>query len=142
MLPEFDAFGNLPPGVHRATWDELVERFGGNAHRQALLAGLRRALTALQAAGCETAYVNGSFVTAREDPGDYDLCWDVGDRVDPKLLDPVLLPGRRREAKEKYLGDILPNMPMNPTGPTVLQFFQQDEDGRLKGIVAISLSNL
>ena len=142
MLPEFDAFGNLPPGVHWATWDVLVERFGGNAHRQALVAGLRRVLIALQAAGCDTAYVNGSFVTAREDPGDYDLCWDVGDRVDPKLLDPVLLPGRRREAKEKYLGDILPNMPMNPTGSTVLQFFQQDEDGRLKGIVAISLSNL
>ena len=28
MLPEFDEVGNLPPGIHRATIEEVVQRFG------------------------------------------------------------------------------------------------------------------
>ena len=28
MIPEFDQYGNLPPGLHRATLDEIAGRFG------------------------------------------------------------------------------------------------------------------
>ena len=41
-------------------------------------------------AGCRRAYVDGSFVTAKEVPGDFDGCWEAED-VDPDALDPVLL---------------------------------------------------
>jgi hypothetical protein len=30
MLPEFDATGDLPPGVHRATVNEVMQRFGSS----------------------------------------------------------------------------------------------------------------
>lgn len=41
MIPPFDpAGGNLPPGVHPATWDEIVARYGSTPHRLRLLAGL------------------------------------------------------------------------------------------------------
>ena len=90
MIPVFDANGNLPPGIHVATWDELVARFGANAQRQMLLSGLRAALLWLKDAGCLRVYVDGSFVTAKEEPGDYDDCWEVNG-VDPDKLDPVLL---------------------------------------------------
>ena len=30
-------------------------------------------------AGVEVLYLNGSFVTAKPDPGDYDACWDMAD---------------------------------------------------------------
>jgi len=44
--------GNLPPGIHEATWDELVQRYGYTAQRGGLLSGLRAALESLARAGC------------------------------------------------------------------------------------------
>ena len=76
MVPDFTEGGLLPPGVYWATWEETVSRFGGNRRRRELLAGLRAALENLRDAGCRTAYVNGSFVTAKDVPGDFDACWE------------------------------------------------------------------
>lgn len=82
--------GNLPAGIYDATWDELTTRYGTSPHRRELLAGRKGALDSLQQAGCRRAYINGSFVSAKGHPGDYDGCWEAGN-VDPALLDPVLL---------------------------------------------------
>ena len=90
MIPFFDAVGNLPPGIHWATWQELVDRYGKTPHRRTLLAGLKSALDALRVAGCQIVYIDGSFVTAKHVPNDFDACWDI-DGVDPTLLDPILL---------------------------------------------------
>ena len=57
MIPQFDADGLLPPGIHRAHWDEVVGRFGTSPWRQQLLAGLRMALDSLSRAGCQTVYI-------------------------------------------------------------------------------------
>lgn len=39
VIPDFDESGNLPPGIHEATWEEVVERYGGNTLRKRLLQG-------------------------------------------------------------------------------------------------------
>src|SRR6266542_1087027 len=65
VLPEFADDGNLPAGIHWVTWDELTKRFGTTEYRRRLLSGLKRALESLKGAGCETAYVDGSFVTSK-----------------------------------------------------------------------------
>ena len=63
MIPPTDPVtGNLPPGVHEATWDEFLARYGYTPHRLALLAGLKLALDGLRTAGCRRVYVDGSFV--------------------------------------------------------------------------------
>lgn len=90
MIPNFDSEGNLPPGVHTCTWQELVARFGQTPYRRWLIQGLLAALRALSVAGCTLAYIDGSFVTVKEQPGDFDACWDMAG-VDPTRLDPVLL---------------------------------------------------
>ena len=36
MIPQFEPGGNLPPGVHRATWSELYDRFGTTRHAGAV----------------------------------------------------------------------------------------------------------
>ena len=104
---------NLPPGVHSADWNELKAAFGGSPRRVALLAGLREALVALRKAGCRTAYIDGSFATAKEEPGDFDACWEAAG-VDPDALDPVLLDfSERREAqKERFGGELFPATPL------------------------------
>lgn len=146
MLPTTDpATGNLPPGVHEATWPEFVARYGYNATRLALLAGLKSALDALRAAGCWRAYINGSFVSGNEEPGDFDGCWEATG-MDLTLLDPVLLTFARRRAaqKAKYGGELFPaEASADQFGTRFLDFFQRDKrTGEPKGIVAFNLGGL
>ena len=109
------------------------------------MSGLKAALDSLKAAGCQTAYLDGSFVTAKEIPGDFDGCWEV-QGVDPKILDPVLLIFDRGRAaqKAKYFGELFPSSCVETgSGKTFLDFFTVDKNtGNLKGIVAIDLRGL
>jgi hypothetical protein len=142
MIPEFSRAGSLPVGIHWATWQEVESRFGLSERRRWLLAGLRSALAALHAAGCRKVYIDGSFVTPKHEPGDYDACWDI-ERVDVDSLDPVFLDfskGRRAQ-KRKYFGEFFPaQMPEGATGRLFLEFFQTEkETGKPKGIVGLNL---
>lgn len=146
MIPPFDsANGNLPSGIHEATWDEVVSRYGTTPRRLRLLAGLKEALDALSAAGCQRVYIDGSFVTAKGDPADFDGCWEAAG-VNPDLLDPVLLDfSRRREAqKARYGGELfLAHAPADRLGNRFVDFFQRDKvTGERKGIIAINLGAL
>ena len=145
MIPEFSQNTLLPPGVHHAGWDEVVRRFGYSPWRRRLLNGLRAALENLKNAGCKTAYIDGSFVTEKEHPNDFDACWEENG-VDPYLLDPVLLTfdAGRAKQKEKYYGELFPAwIVADSDGLSFLDFFQTDRDtGESKGIIAIDLEEL
>lgn len=143
MIPDFDENGNLPPGVHWAEWEEFVERFGNNERRLYLIQGLKMAMEQLKAAGCRTIYINGSFVTIKYKPGDFDACYD-NETVDidnlrthaPKLLNHY----NRAAQKAKYRGEIFPsNQPVGDYGDNSLEFFQSDRKQNKKGIIAIDL---
>jgi hypothetical protein len=143
MIPKFSPDGNLPKGVHETTWKQFCKRFGHTAHRSSLIEGLSAALKDLSAAGCRRVYINGSFVTAKEVPGDYDLCWSV-DGVNPEKLNPALLdfsPKGRDTMKRKYKGDLFPaELPEGASGKLFLDFFQTDKiTGEPKGIIALDI---
>lgn len=141
MLPALDhESGRLPEGVHAATWQELVERFGWNPRRRQLLDGLADAIEGLAAAGCRTLWLNGSFVTAKEEPADFDACWDT-DGVDLDTLDPVLLDlSRGRSAqKARFGGELFPNVAEAQSGLVFSKFFQNERDTGRKGIVVLSI---
>ena len=92
-------------------------------------------------AGCRTVYVDGSFVTAKRRPNDYDACWEM-DGVNLQLLDPVFLRfgNKRAVQKAKYLGELFPaHYIADDDGTTYLEFFQRDRNNQPKGIVALSL---
>jgi hypothetical protein len=143
VLPPFVG-GLLPPGIHGAEWHEVRERFGWNPGRRALVGGLHSALRALRDAGCGRVWINGSFVTEKEDPNDFDLCWEPAG-VDPNLLDPTLLdvlPPRIAQ-HVKYGGDVLPNVVEGKSGSLFVDFFQVDSaTGDAKGIVELDLRRL
>ncbi len=104
--------------------------------------GLRFAIDSLHAAACSRVYLDGSFVTDKEVPGDFDACWDAGS-VDPGLLNPVLLDFRDRRAaqKAKFGGELFAaRFVAEPAGTTFLEFFQLDRPTQQpKGIIAIDL---
>jgi len=90
MIPAWSANGDLPPGTHFATWSRIEERLAFNSRRQRLLEGFRAACELLRSAGCRLVYLDGSFVTTKEHPGDFDACWDI-QNVDEEALDRVFL---------------------------------------------------
>jgi hypothetical protein len=143
VIPEFDENGNLPPGVHFCEWEEFVDRFGTSDLRLRLMRGLQMAMQQLKAAGCRTIYINGSFVTSKSDPGDFDACWDWEDvdinylrREAPKLLNFYDRAGQ----KAKYKGEIFrADQPVGDYGLISLEFFQRDRNLNAKGIIAIDL---
>jgi hypothetical protein len=139
VIPPFQINGNLPSGIHTATWQEVQARFGWNARRQILLAGLERAIHDLRNAGCSTVYLNGSFVTSKPEPGDFDACWTL-DGVDLDSIEPTLLEfdAGRAAQKARYGGELFPaDWDAMGNGTTFLEFFQAIRGGGQKGIIRI-----
>jgi hypothetical protein len=102
------------------------------------------ALQHLKSIGCQRVYIDGSFVTAKDFPGDYDACWERGS-TNLHLLDPVLqdfASGRIRQ-KAKYGGEWFPSdSQANPAGATFFEFFQLDRSNNLKGIIGLDLESV
>jgi hypothetical protein len=142
VIPPFDSVtGRLPPGEHEALWDEVVERFGWNERRRRLIDGLADAVAVLAEAGCRRLWLNGSFVTSKDEPGDFDACWDqIGANLD--TLDPVLfdLSDGRRMQKDRFGGELFPNVTEGGSGLVFADFFQNDRETGRKGIVVIDLT--
>ena len=145
MIPEFESGGTLPAGVDWATLDEIVERFGTTPWRKDLLESFRSAMDGLNRAGCRTVYLDGSFVTSKQVPNDFDACWDETG-VDMTLIDPVLLEFDRGRAAQraKFGGEFFPaSWVAWMRGDVFLDFFQIDrETGQPKGIVALDLGGI
>ena len=132
----------LPPGIHDATMDEVERRFATSAHRKELFKGFRKGVESLKRAGCRTIFLDGSFITSKTLPGDFDACWDpVG--VDDKKLDRVLLDLRfpRLAQKATFKGEFFPSSARADGVSTFVDYFQKDKDsGKAKGILRIRLS--
>ena len=119
-----------------------MDRYAITEHRAQLLDGFRRAIASLRVAGCARVYLDGSFVTDKETPGDFDVCWEVSG-VDPALLDPELLDfsDRRAAQRARYGGELFPAQAAAETGGTAfLDYFQRDRDtAEAKGIIALDI---
>ncbi len=74
-LPPLLPTGYLPPGVHPATLEEVVARFGVvTPRRQTLASRLQALLTLARMTGkLQRSFVWGSFVTEKPFPGDLDV---------------------------------------------------------------------
>ncbi|MEX0964832.1 MAG: hypothetical protein WDZ52_12405 [Pseudohongiellaceae bacterium] len=133
----------LPPGIHIASIAEIEAVFGYNSHRRKLLKGLKNALRNLQGAGCLVVFLDGSFISDKPIPSDYDGCWDHNG-MDRTKLDPVLLDfsNERAAQKLKYYGEFFPAYgEADILGTSFLDFFQADKHtGTAKGIVQLDLA--
>jgi hypothetical protein len=132
----------LPPGIHDTTLVEIESTFATTPHRRALFEGFGRVVLALESAGCATVYLDGSFVTGKPHPLDYDGCWELAG-VDPTKLDPVLMrfENKRAAQKLKFLGEMFIAERLGAPGVTFLDFFQREKfSGRPKGILRMRLA--
>jgi hypothetical protein len=79
MIPPFEDNGYLPPGIHRATLDEIGARFGRESElREVQMESIRWLVDLAKRAGVERLIINGSFVTDVPEPDDVDCVLLIG----------------------------------------------------------------
>ncbi|MGA2796419.1 MAG: hypothetical protein ABSE63_02450 [Thermoguttaceae bacterium] len=73
MIPEFDARGYLPPGIHRATLEEIEQRFGRQSElRRVQMESLCWLVDMIRGTKIKRFIINGSFATDEFEPNDVD----------------------------------------------------------------------
>ena len=80
-LPDFNAAGDLPPGVHRSTLTEVINRFGsGSDQRRICTQLLVHIVEIAKRTGCLLRFILfGSYVTSKSDPNDVDVVLVMSD---------------------------------------------------------------
>ena len=79
MIPPFDEHGNLLPGIHPATLEEIAARFGRESElRRAQMESLQWLVDLARQAGIMRLVINGSFVTDTPEPNDVDCVLLIG----------------------------------------------------------------
>lgn len=147
MIPKFGRNDLLPPGEHEASWAEVKKRFGTNPQRRELLEGLREMCLVVRLAGIKRLFLDGSFVTRKNIPGDYDCYYlnegDVMNRLNE--LDEVLLDfsNERLAMKAKYKGEIWPHDWFGIRPQLIKDFFQEDKHTHEpKGIIVLDVESV
>lgn len=142
-IPEFDANGNLPPGIYHVSIADIERRFTWTPRRLELFKGLKEALANLSAVGVEKVWIDGGFVTNDSYPNDVDGCWEYKIGMDVEKLDKVFLDVNppREAMKKKYGVDFFVKgvLVADAGNIPVEKFFQEDQEGNAKGILVVDI---
>lgn len=142
-IPTFTAKGYLPPGRYRCDLLEFQQRYALNPRRKQLFDGLLTLIGDLESCGCRRVVIGGSYVTSKNEPGDFEGLFDA-EGVDMTALanrQPALLsdsPEHQRMQASLYGGALCPwyHHPRGDTG--LFEYFQYDDrNGCRKGVVVI-----
>ncbi len=134
MIPEFNEQGYLPPGVHQATLEEVIERFGVQSEvRQVQAESLQWLMPLCKKAGIARCLLNGSFVT---------------DVLEPMDIDCVLLQGPKYKTKSSFARKLVVGLPfieLKVVGKEEFEFyaskvFASDRNMVRKGVVEVLLA--
>ena len=146
MLPSFQTLCGapwriLPPGEHLATLQEVKQTLAFNPHRLNLFNGLVNAANLLARSGCKYLYLDGSYVTEKDMPGDFDACWSI-EQVDFNIGDPIFLDlsNGKKKKKARFGGELFPNCTERASGKLFKDFFKNEKHtNQEKGIIVIDL---
>jgi hypothetical protein len=143
-LPDFNAEGDLPPAVYRATIEEVIARFGSETkQRQQVATRLSRVWElAIRTGHLERLVVFGSFVTAKPAPNDVDVilvmndgfCMEQCNDESALVFDHV----RAQNALGASIFWIRPGLLINDTLEAFIQRWQRKREGGQRGIVEVT----
>ena len=146
-IPDFDADGLLPAGVHDVTVEDIRVRFGvfrGGEQRPILMAKLEAFIAEARSSEVIVeVLVDGSFVTAKPDPNDVDLilivpsAHDFAADLSPQAYNVL----SKRRVQRRYGFDLLVARRASLEYGRWIEFFEQVrlETGRRKGILRLCL---
>jgi hypothetical protein len=146
VLPAFTEQGSLPPGIHKASPEEISIRYGRfqcTARRPQLLALLREFVAEVrQCRWVRRLFLTGNFVTATDAPNDIDMLLVFTPDTDFTALLPhkynILYPqGALRRFGPAI--DLYVVAEESEAMERLLRFFQRNRHGNTVGIVEVIL---
>lgn len=145
-IPQLDARGFLPAGVHRCSLEEVRERFGsfqGTDRRVRLFEQLESYVAEARCTGVVRAVVvDGSFVTSKRDPSDIDLVVVLPRELPSGPVSPsVYNATSRRRIRKKFPFDVLVAADGSVEYDRFVEFFAQIKEGPglEKGLLRVEL---
>jgi len=149
-IPGLNQNGELPPGVHVATFSEIKTAFGlSTGRRKRLTEGLLKAVEMFKSAGVQFILIDGSYTTDKADPEDIDGCWSASGNIKINKINPVFwnfsnsteFQAQRAKAKDQYgLDFFIAETLEGNSGKSFSEFFKTNRNGDRKGIIKISLN--
>lgn len=146
-IPEFNDRGFLPAGVHDASLDEVLDRFGrfkGTGRREVLGERLAGFLEEARGTGLvDSVIVDGSFTTSKAEPGDIDLVVVLREGVS---METAFRPDQynvvsARRVRARFGFDVLSAIQGGDALARAISFFAQvtGERGLSKGMVRVAI---
>ena len=131
-LPKFDERGCLPEGTYNPSVEEFIERFVNITERRKELFEKYQQFTKLcnQAKGIDQHFLDGSYVTDKEEPGDIDLLLTFNDDVydsDMTYNSYFEITRQREKMKEEYEAHVFFAKNTTDADPIDLQIFWKKE---------------
>ncbi len=138
-IPSFNENDELPDGEYVVSLEEIEIRFGcANEQKRWLMQGLKAAAANLGNANVRKLWIDGSFITDKENPNDIDGVWETNQKIDLNVLDPIFL-GNRKTMQKKYGVDFFPDVIEAGSGLPFPEFFRTNRDKQPKGILVVRL---
>jgi hypothetical protein len=144
VLPNFNNNGDLPPGIHRASWKDVAERFGSGTEARTKATTTLKHLHDLAArTGClRHFYVFGSFASRAAEPRDVDvvLIMSADFRVEASARESRTL-FSHADAQARYGASVFwvrEGMVAAAALRDFLLAFQTRRDGKLGGILEVA----
>ncbi|MDR0864863.1 MAG: hypothetical protein LBO74_08025 [Candidatus Symbiothrix sp.] len=136
----FNENGVLNPGIYEMTWKDFHTFFLFSPRRKELLEGLKKVIDILQDVGCTIIYIDGSFVTEKIEPGDWDACVECPPSKIQDLYNKYPL-FDKKEQKRLYKGELFDALSIADRNENnYISFFQQIRGKNIKkGIIKIKL---
>lgn len=144
MSCSFDSFGNLPPGIHLLSLEEIRTEFGQTTlRRQWLMQQFEKIVQIAQRTGkLKRLFLWGSFVSSKPVPNDIDvLLVFSSDFSDEDISLESLCILEHEQAKLRFQADIFwIREDINPeVFDLLLDTYQKDREQRRRGIVEVKL---
>ena len=144
MIPPFDADGDLPQGVHWATWLEFTERFcifARSDRRRRLCQRMEQMVAEARASHIvERIIFGGSFVSSRTEPNDFDCVMVLKAATQYEDLQPSQRwVADTRAASRRYRGDVFVARADQSTLAVYVDFFAMNRRGKRVGLVEVTL---
>jgi hypothetical protein len=143
LLPDFNAEGDLPEGIHEASLQDVLARFGpGSAQRATVTLNLIRIYHLCKATGkLQRFIIFGSYITAEPEPRDVDIVLLMNDDFRLNECNEETRGVFDHQYAEEHLGASVfwarPSMLLLDTPEEFIAYWQIKRDGTRRGIVEV-----
>jgi hypothetical protein len=124
------------------SYEELKYHFGTNPRRMDQINNALQFFRIFHSCGCQTVFIDGSFVSKKEYPEDIDLCFDMTGVNAEKLKEAFPPFFNRNEMGKIRRNSLCHILHFTDKDKALFDLLQYDRDGYFKGFAKLNLKDI